>query len=123
MNDTLGTIRYQANEEEAFLGHSARPQHVSEETAKRIDEEVKKLIDWAESKAREILTTHLEDLHRVSKALLEYETLSGDEVRALLRGENINRDDNNPPPAKSTPSKKSSVPTGQLPPGIEPQGT
>ena len=130
MNETLGTVRYNSNEEEVFMGHSvARQQNVSEETNRRIDDEVRKLIDWSESKAREILTTHLEDLHKVSKALLEYETLSGDEVRALLRGENINRDNNNPPPAKPMTSKAGSVPssTASIPPsvptGIETQGT
>ncbi|MDX1923169.1 MAG: ATP-dependent zinc metalloprotease FtsH [Alphaproteobacteria bacterium] len=126
MNETLGTIRLSSNEEEVFMGHSvARQQNVSEETNRRIDEEVRKLIDWAEGKAREILTTHMEDLHKVSKALLEYETLSGDEVRALLRGENINRDNNNPPPAKPVASKSGSVPSSStsLPPGIETQGT
>lgn len=126
MNETLGTVRYNSNEEEVFMGHSvARQQNVSEETNRRIDDEVRKLIDWSESKAREILTTHLEDLHKISKALLEYETLSGDEVRALLRGENINRDNNNPPPAKPMASKAGSVPssTANLPPGVETQGT
>jgi cell division protease FtsH len=126
MNETLGTVRYNSNEEEVFMGHSvARQQNVSEETNRRIDDEVRKLIDWAESKAREILTSHLEDLHKVSKALLEYETLSGDEVRALLRGENINRDNTNPPPAKPVSSKQGSVPSGSaaIPPGVETQGT
>ena len=125
MNETLGTIRYNSNEEEVFMGHSvARQQNVSEETNRRIDEELRKIIDWAESKAREILTTHLDDLHKVSSALLEYETLSGDEVRALLRGENINRDNNNPPPAKPVASKQGSVPSSaSLPPGVETQGT
>ncbi len=126
MNDTLGTVRYNSNEEEVFMGHSvARQQNVSEETTRRIDEEVRKLIDWAESKAREILTTHLEDLHNLSKTLLEYETLSGDEVRTLLRGEAINRDNDNPPPAKPVTSKAGSVPssTPGMPIGVETQGT
>lgn len=123
MNETLGTVRYNSNEEEVFMGHSvARQQNVSEETNRRIDEEVRKLIDWAENKAREILTTHLEDLHKVSKALLEYETLSGDEVRALLRGENINRDNNNPPPAKPVSSKLGSVPSSSDVPGFDGTG-
>ncbi|MBI3419814.1 MAG: ATP-dependent metallopeptidase FtsH/Yme1/Tma family protein [Proteobacteria bacterium] len=122
MNDTLGTVRYNANEEEVFLGHSvARQQHVSEETARRIDEEVRKLIDWAENMAREVLNTRLEDLHKLAKALLEYETLSGDEVLALLRGETITRsDDQSPPPAAKAPSgKQGSVPSGA---GILPHG-
>lgn len=120
MNETLGTVRYNANEDEVFLGHSvARQQNVSEETARRIDDEVRKLISWAENKAREILTTHLEDLHKISRALLEYETLSGDEVRALLRGEPIRRDGDGNPPAVVKPiiSREGSVPSGL------PQGT
>ncbi len=127
MNETLGTVRYNANEDEVFIGHSvARQQNVSEETARRIDDEIRKLIGWAEATAREILTTHLEDLHRISKALLEYETLTGDEVRAILRGESINRDGDNPPPPKAAISKSGSVPSGNsdmLPPGVAPQGT
>jgi cell division protease FtsH len=123
MNDTLGSVRYNSNEEEVFLGHSvARQQNVSEETSKRIDDEVRKLIDWAENKAREILSTHMEDLHKVAKALLEYETLSGDEVRAVLRGEPINRDDQPPPGSKAVPGKQGSVPAGAegiLPGGLE----
>ncbi len=126
MNETLGAVRYNANEEEVFLGHSvARQQNVSEETARRIDDEVRKLIDWAENKAREILSTHLEDLHKVAKALLEYETLTGDEVKALLRGETITRSENTPPPASKTVGGKGSVPSGAeggiLPPGLETQ--
>jgi cell division protease FtsH len=127
MSETLGTVCYNANEEEVFLGHSvARTQNVSEETARRIDDELRKLIGWAENKAREILTMHLDDLHKISKALLEYETLTGDEVRAMLRGENINRDGTNPPPAKSVPAKGGSVPSSHdntLPTGIQTQGT
>nr|HVY12053.1 cell division protein FtsH [Alphaproteobacteria bacterium] len=127
MSETLGAVRYNANEEEVFLGHSvARQQNVSEETARRIDDEVRKMIDWAENKAREILSTHLEDLHKVAKALLEYETLSGEEVMKLMRGESISRSDGPPPAApKPTASKQGSVPAGAeggiLPHGLEPQ--
>ncbi len=58
-----------------------------------VEEEVRRVIEEAESTARRVLTEHLEDLHKLSQALLEHETLSGDEVRALLRGETINRGD------------------------------
>jgi cell division protease FtsH len=126
MNETLGSVRYNSNEEEVFLGHSvARQQNMSEETSRRIDDEVRKLIDWAENKAREILSTHMEDLHKVANALLEYETLSGEEVAAILRGETINRSDDQPPPAsKAVPGNKGSVPSGNegiLPGGLEAQ--
>jgi cell division protease FtsH len=86
MSDKLGRVRYNANEQEVFLGHSvAQQQNISETTSQLIDSEVRRLIEEAENKAREILTTRNGDLHKLAKALLEYETLSGDEVMALLR--------------------------------------
>ncbi len=129
MSETLGAVRYNPNEEEVFLGHSvARQQHVSEETARLIDEEVRRLIDWAENKAHEILTTHLEQLHKISRTLLEYETLTGDEVKALLRGESITRGEDGsppPPPPKPVSDKQGSVPSGAeegvLPAGLAQQ--
>ncbi|MER2520487.1 MAG: ATP-dependent zinc metalloprotease FtsH [Bdellovibrionales bacterium] len=115
MSDRLGRVRYNANEQEIFLGHSvAQQQNVSEETARLIDEEVRRLIDEGETTARRILTDKNADLHLIAKALLEYETLSGDEVQALLRGEKITRDENNEPPMNIKPlstGKRASVPT------------
>jgi len=126
MSDKLGRLRYNDNQEEVFLGHSvARNQSISEATAQMIDEEIRRLIEAAEEKARQVLTKHLEDLHSVSKALLEYETLSGKEVEMILRGESIDRSDETP---SSTSGGRSSVPTsGQAakdkdsPGGIEPE--
>jgi len=94
MSEKLGRVRYQANEQEVFLGHAVtQTQNVSEATAQIIDQEVRRLIEEAEGKARQILTDHLEDLHSIAKALLEYETLSNDEIGQILRGEKIVRDD------------------------------
>jgi cell division protease FtsH len=94
MSDKLGRLRYVDNQEEIFLGHSvARSQTISPETARMIDDEVRRIIEEAETKAREVLTEHLDDLHMVAKALLEYESLSGAEVDAILRGEIIDRSD------------------------------
>ena len=84
MSTELGTIAYGENEEEVFLGRSVtKQQNMSEETAKKIDEEVKKIVDkgYAEPK---VLTEKIEDLHKIAKALLVYETLSGDEIRDLI---------------------------------------
>jgi cell division protease FtsH len=115
MSDKLGRVRYNANEQEIFLGHSvAQQQNVSEATSQIIDTEVRRLIEEGETKARDILTKHIGDLHIIAKALLEYETLSGEEVKALLRGEPIVRTEDNdtPPTAKAAVSgKRSSVPT------------
>lgn len=88
MSDKLGRLRYSQNQEEVFLGHSvAKSQNMSEETAKLIDEEVRRIIDEAETKARNVLREHIDQLHLLTDALLEYETLSGAEVDRILRGE------------------------------------
>ncbi|KAI94197.1 ATP-dependent zinc metalloprotease FtsH [Rhodomicrobium vannielii ATCC 17100] len=126
MSDKLGRIRYRDNQEEVFLGHSvARSQNMSQETAQLIDSEIRRLIDEGEQHARSILTEHLEDLHTLAKGLLEYETLSGQEVRDLLNGK--------PPVREFTmkedqPKRRSAVPTtgGRAPRkddlgGMEPQ--
>ncbi|MFZ4762565.1 MAG: ATP-dependent zinc metalloprotease FtsH [Alphaproteobacteria bacterium] len=97
MSEKLGRVRYAPNETEVFLGHSiGQVKNTSEDTARRIDEEVQTLIDTAENAARTFLTENLDTLHAVAGALLEYETLTGDEVKALMRGEAINRDENTP---------------------------
>jgi cell division protease FtsH len=94
MSDKLGRVRYQANEQEVFLGHAVtQTQNVSEATAQLIDQEVRRLIEEAETLARKILTDNLDDLHTIAKALLEYETLSNDEIGQILRGESIVRDE------------------------------
>ncbi len=116
MSDKLGRLRYVDNQEEVFLGHSvARSQTISGATAKMIDEEIRRFIEDAENKAREILTDQMDGLHAVTKGLLEYETLSGDEVQALLRGESINRNDE----TDSGPATggRSSVPSSGKPAG------
>jgi cell division protease FtsH len=110
MSEKLGRVRYNSNEQEVFLGHSVtQTQNVSEATSRLIDEEIRDLIETAESTARTILTEKREDLNKITKALLEYETLSGDEIRALLRGEPIVRPDVEEPPR--SPGRRTSVPT------------
>ena len=85
MSKELGPLQYGDNEEEVFLGRSiARQQNMSEETAKKVDEEVKKIVDAGYQRAKKILTQKLEDLHKLAKALLDYETLSGEEIRDLV---------------------------------------
>src|SRR6185437_14821079 len=95
---------------------------VSEATAQLIDSEVRRLIEEAETTARTILIDHIDDLHRIAQALLEYETLSGDEIRGLLRGEAIVRQDPDdtpatPPatPARPATGRRASVPSAGRP--------
>ena len=85
MSQELGTIAYGENEEEVFLGRSVtKQQNMSEETAKKVDEEVKKIVDKGYERAKKVLTEKIDDLHKLAKALLIYETLSGDEIRDLI---------------------------------------
>ncbi|MDX8387161.1 MAG: ATP-dependent zinc metalloprotease FtsH [Ghiorsea sp.] len=93
-SERLGRLRFSENEEEVFLGRSVtQSKHISDATSLIIDEEVRAFVDIAEGKARTILTEHRDELEIIAQGLLEYETLSGKEVSALLRGEKINRSD------------------------------
>ncbi len=112
MSDVLGPLRYSENEEDVFLGRSVtQRKSMSDETAKLIDKEIRKLIDIAESHARKILKKNLKHLHNLAKALLEFETLSGDDVKELvskgkIKSNNKNSDD-------TTSNKKTSIPLGK----------
>jgi cell division protease FtsH len=87
MSDSLGPIAYAENQEEVFLGHSvSRTQNVSEATAQKIDSEIHRIIDECYAKAKQILTDRQSDLNVLARGLLEYETLTGDEIVALLKG-------------------------------------
>jgi cell division protease FtsH len=117
MSERLGWLRYRDNQEEVFLGHSvSRAQHVSEETAQLIDQEIRRLIEEAEKVARKVLTDHLDELHKLAIALLEYETLTGEEAKRAIRGEDIGRDN---PSAKPTslPVSGASIPSTRRPKG------
>jgi cell division protease FtsH len=116
MSEKLGMISYGDNGQELFLGHSVtQHKNVSEATAREIDNEIKSIIDHAYSEARRILTERLADLHALAKGLLEYETLSGDEIRMVINGEKIIRkivDDPMPD------QRRASVPTSSPKPEI-----
>jgi cell division protease FtsH len=118
MSEKLGWLRYRDNQDEVFLGHSvARAQNVSEETAKLIDQEVRRLIEEAEQAARAVLTDHLDELNRLANALLEFETLSGEEAKQVIAGESIDRGESSGtrPPVAS--SGGSSIPKTRRPGG------
>ena len=127
MSDKLGPLAYAENEEEVFLGHSvARQQNMSEETQRVIDSEVRRIVDEGYETARKIITEDIDELHAIAKGLLEFETLSGDEIKGLLNGITPVRDLGDSVKADTGPV--SSVPKTGRPeqgPGItpEPQGT
>ena len=85
MSKELGPLAYGENEEEVFLGRSVtKQQNMSEDTARKIDLEVKKIVEKGYERATKVLTEKIDDLHKLAKALLVYETLSGDEIRDLI---------------------------------------
>ena len=106
MSPKLGTIRYASNQEEVFLGHSvSQTKTMSDETASTVDSEIRRIVEEAYDRARNILTEKMDDLHKLAQALLEFELLSGDEIKALLRGETIQRhDDDDTGPTQSRPA-------------------
>ena len=99
MSETLGPLRYNENQQEVFLGHAiTQRQNMSEDTARLIDIEIRRIVTEGENKAREVVGACRKELEAITQALMEYETISGDEVSALLRGEKIVRktDDDGP---------------------------
>ena len=125
-SDKLGPLRYSENEEEVFLGHSVtQRKNMSDATAKLIDEEIRRVVEDGERKARQILTEHMAELHALAKGLLEFETLSVDEIKRVIRGEKIVRDTGGPaedPQRQTAPRPRSSVPpTGKPAGGFEPE--
>jgi len=99
MSELLGPLSYGDNQDEVFLGRSvARNQQMSEDTQKKVDSEVKKLVDEGYARAKKILNEKIEDLHKLAKTLLLYETLTGDEIRDLiLHNKSIERIDEKDP--------------------------
>ena len=122
-SEKLGPLRYSENEEEVFLGHSVtQRKNVSDATARVIDEEIRRIVDEGEQTAREILIAHLDELHALAKGLLEYETLSADEIRRIIRGERIVRETSTgPTPDEARSGRRSSVPPSGRPTGLEPE--
>jgi len=95
MSELLGPLSYGENQDEVFLGRSVtRNQQMSEETQKKVDFEIKKLVDEGYQRAKKILTENIDKLHKLAKNLLLYETLTGDEIRDLiLRNKPVTRKD------------------------------
>ena len=95
MSKKLGWLRYQESQDNGYLGGLGTRSNVSEDTARMIDAEVRTLIEEAEATARKVLTENMEELHKLTNALLEYETLSGDEAKKVIAGEPLDRNSNN----------------------------
>ena len=95
-SDKLGPLRYETNQEEVFLGHSvAQQRNISDDTARLIDEEVRRLVEEGEKTSRLIIKKHIDDLHKIAKGLLEYETLSADDIGNILKGKELDKNNTN----------------------------
>ncbi|MFC3579795.1 ATP-dependent zinc metalloprotease FtsH [Sphingomonas hylomeconis] len=116
MSDVVGPLEYGEPEGESFLGYSSgRPARMSNQTAELIDGEIKRIVEGGLNRAKELLNKHIDQLHLLAEALLEYETLSGDEIKALIAGEQIDRDSG--PKTPVVPAGGTSIPKTRRPKG------
>ncbi|MEO6217401.1 MAG: ATP-dependent zinc metalloprotease FtsH [Sphingomonas sp.] len=117
MSDKLGPLEYAEPEGESFLGYSSsRPVRMSNQTAQLIDDEIKTIVEGGLNRAKDLLSKHLDQLHLLAGALLEYETLSGDEIKKLIAGEEIGRIDSDLK-GPSVPAGGTSIPKTRRPKG------
>jgi cell division protease FtsH len=117
MSDLLGPLEYAEADGETFLGYSSnRPIRMSNQTAQLIDTEIKRIVEGAYERAKQLLSDHVDELHSLAAALLEYETLTGEEIKKAVKGEDIGRDN---PGAKPTslPVSGGSIPSTRRPRG------
>ncbi|SDR32931.1 ATP-dependent zinc metalloprotease FtsH [Pseudovibrio sp. Tun.PSC04-5.I4] len=126
MSDKLGPLLYGENQEEVFLGHSvAKSQNVSDETQKMVDAEIKSFVNQGYETANKLLRENEDQLHLIAQGLLEYETLSGDEIRKILDGEQPVRDtgddSSSTPRSTGVPSAGGKKHGGETPDGLNPQ--
>jgi len=113
MSDALGPLQYAEPDEEVFLGYSVnRQRQMSNETAQAIDKEIRRIVEEGYDRAKHLLDEHREQLEALAQALLEYETLSGDEIKQVLAGENIDRGGTKGP---ALPAAGSSIPKAKRP--------
>jgi cell division protease FtsH len=114
LSDAIGPILVGDNEQELFLGRELQTRReVSERTAQLVDSEVSRVIKEAYNRAKETLTENLDLLHRVAEALLDRETLTGEDVKALERGEKLPPRAAPPSSPPALPAKETSVPSGK----------
>jgi cell division protease FtsH len=117
MSDALGPMQYAEADVEVFLGYSFnRQKNMSNETAQAIDKEIRRIVEAGYDRAKHLLEAHRDELETLAKALLEYETLSGDEIKTVLDGGSIDRGGGSKP---SLPAAGSSIPKARRPkPGL-----
>ncbi|SDA24219.1 ATP-dependent zinc metalloprotease FtsH [Sphingomonas sp. NFR15] len=110
LSDRLGPLDF-SDSEDSFTGYAAprAGKAMSDETARLIDSEVKRFVEQGLERARQILTDHIDQLHLIANALLELETLTGEDIKRLIAGEDLDRPDSNAPTVV-LPSSGTSIP-------------
>ena len=102
MSDKMGVMVYAENEGEVFLGRSVtKTTHISEKTMQAVDAEIRRILDEQYKRARELIEGHQKEMHRMAKALLDWETIDGDQIDDILAG-----NEPRPPKAPVTGSAK-----------------
>jgi cell division protease FtsH len=87
LTEKLGPLAYSEDEDEVFLGRSiTQHKHMSDETARLIDEEVRRIVEDAHELARSLLEIHLDRLHLMANALMKYETIDGEQIDQIMEG-------------------------------------
>ena len=126
MSEIMGNIDY-ANEQQSYLGNYQAPPNAGPNTQEKIDEEVRKLVDEGYETARRILTEKKDDLQRLAEGLLEYETLTGDEITRVIKGLTPKPDGDDDTDTGGTPASVTAIPkTGRPKPpaaDMEPEPT
>ena len=121
MSEEMGPLTFGKKAEQIFLGREiAQHQDYSEDTAMQIDKEVKKVVLAAYAEARKLLEENRDDLILVAEALLEYETLDANEVKAVLKGEKIHRELEVEPPDAPEPEQEEKEQDKSLPSLVNP---
>ena len=111
MSDEMGPLQYEEEQGETFLGYSQGQRvHMSNETAMKIDSEIRGIVDAGYTRAKDVLTKHENELHLLANALLEYETLSGEEIASLLKDGKFERPDGDVIQPSSVPTVGTSIP-------------
>ncbi len=124
LSESLGPIAYAEEQGEVFLGQSiAKSNSISGDTATKIEQEIRAIIDEAYAEATRIIKVdNNKDWEVLSQGLLEYETLTGDEIHALIRGETLVRPDPDAPTHSDAPPSVPTAGAGEAEGGTEPQG-
>jgi len=122
MSERLGMVNVSSHEEHLFLGRDLlKPREVSEQTAREIDEEVRRIIDGCYNRAKQIILDHKDKLVALAEALIEYETLDAPEIEELVETGKLSKPPRRSTPSTTTPPSSPENKTDTVPaPGISP---